>query len=49
MVVQRKFDPVDWLRLVDTYEVTSTFSAPTPIRMVCALPEEVKASYDRRR
>ena len=26
-------DPVDWLRLVDTYKVTSTFSAPTPIRM----------------
>jgi acyl-coenzyme A synthetase/AMP-(fatty) acid ligase len=47
VVVQRKFDPVDWLRLVDTYRVTSTFSAPTPIRMICALPEEVKARYDR--
>ena len=47
VVVQRKFDPVDWLRLVDTYKVTSTFSAPTPIRMICALPEDVKARYDR--
>jgi fatty-acyl-CoA synthase/long-chain acyl-CoA synthetase len=47
VVLQRKFDPEDWLRLVDTYGVTTTFSAPTPIRMVCALPDEVKAKYDR--
>ena len=46
VVVQRKFDPLDWLRLVDKYKVTSTFSAPTPIRMVCNLPAEVKAKYD---
>jgi acyl-CoA synthetase (AMP-forming)/AMP-acid ligase II len=47
IIVQRRFDPEDWLRLVDTYKVSSTFSAPTPIRMVCALPAEVKARYDR--
>jgi acyl-CoA synthetase (AMP-forming)/AMP-acid ligase II len=47
VVVQRKFDPEDWLRLVQTYRVTTTFSAPTPIRMVCSLPDEVKAGYDR--
>ena len=46
VVLQRRFDPVDWLRLVDKYKVTSTFSAPTPIRMVCNLPAEVKAKYD---
>jgi acyl-CoA synthetase (AMP-forming)/AMP-acid ligase II len=46
VVIQRRFDPVDWLRLVDKYKVTSTFSAPTPIRMVCNLPAEVKAAYD---
>jgi acyl-CoA synthetase (AMP-forming)/AMP-acid ligase II len=46
VVVQRKFDPEDWLRLVDSYRVSSTFSAPTPIRMVCSLPDEVKAKYD---
>ena len=28
IVVQRKFDAEDWLRLVDKYKVTSTFSAP---------------------
>ena len=47
VVLQRKFDPEDWLRLVETYRVTSTFSAPTPIRMICNLPAEVKARYDR--
>jgi long-chain acyl-CoA synthetase len=47
IVIQRRFDPEDWLRLVDRYRITSTFSAPTPIRMVCTLPEEVKARYDR--
>jgi acyl-CoA synthetase (AMP-forming)/AMP-acid ligase II len=46
VVLQRKFDPQDWLRLVGTYDVTTTFSAPTPIRMVCNLPAEVKARYD---
>jgi acyl-CoA synthetase (AMP-forming)/AMP-acid ligase II len=47
IILQRKFDPEDWLRLVDTYKVTSTFSAPALIRLVCALPAEVKARYDR--
>ncbi len=47
VVLQRKFDPVDWLRLVDTYRCTSTFSAPTPIRMICNAADEVKARYDR--
>jgi acyl-CoA synthetase (AMP-forming)/AMP-acid ligase II len=38
VVVQRKFDPEDWLRLVTTYRCTSTFSAPTPVRMITNLP-----------
>ena len=46
IVVQHKFDPEDWLRLIDTHRATSTFSAPTPIRMVVNLPAEVKARYD---
>ncbi len=46
VVLQRRFDPEDWLRLVEAHKVTSTFSAPTPIRMVCNLPAEVKARYD---
>ncbi len=47
IVVQRKFDAEDWLRLLDKYSATSTFSAPALMRMVCALPDDVKARYDR--
>jgi acyl-CoA synthetase (AMP-forming)/AMP-acid ligase II len=47
IIVQRKFDAEDWLRLVDKYKVSSTFSAPALIRKVCALPAEVKQKYDR--
>jgi acyl-CoA synthetase (AMP-forming)/AMP-acid ligase II len=46
VVLQRRFDPQDWLRLVEKYEISSTFSAPTPIRMVCNLPADVKATFD---
>ena len=46
VVVQHTFDPEDWLRLVETYGVTSTFSAPTPIRMICNLPVDVRARHD---
>src|SRR5215469_2048485 len=47
IIVQRKFDAEDWLRLVDKYKASSTFSAPALIRMVCALPKEVKDRYNR--
>src|SRR6478736_4689146 len=47
IVVQRKFDPEDWLRLVDKYKVSSSFSAPALVRMICALPKEIKDRYDR--
>ncbi len=47
IVVQYKFDPEDWLRLVDTHRCTSTFSAPTPVRMICSQPSEVLDRYDR--
>jgi len=47
VVLQRKFDAEDWLRLAAKHRVSSTFSAPTPIRLVCNLPDEVKRRYDR--
>jgi acyl-CoA synthetase (AMP-forming)/AMP-acid ligase II len=47
VVLQRKFDPEDWLRILEAHRATSTFSAPTPIRMICNLPEDVKTRYDR--
>lgn len=46
VVVQHRFDAQDWLRLVETYRCTSTFAAPTPIRMICNLPQDVKDRYD---
>jgi fatty-acyl-CoA synthase/long-chain acyl-CoA synthetase len=46
IVIQRRFDPEDWLRLLEKYRATSTFSAPTPIRMLCNLPGAVKKKYD---
>ncbi len=46
VVIQRKFEPEDWLRLVDRHRVTTTFSAPTPIRMLCDLPGAVRTRYD---
>lgn len=47
VIVQRRFGAEDWLRLVDKYRASSTFSAPALIRMICALPAEVKDRYDR--
>ena len=47
VLVQKKFDAGDWLRLVDNYKVTTTFSAPTPVRLICNLSKDVKAKYDR--
>jgi fatty-acyl-CoA synthase/long-chain acyl-CoA synthetase len=47
VVLQKKFDAEDWLRLLDKYKATSTFSAPAPVRLICNLPPEVIARYDR--
>jgi len=46
VVIQRKFDPEDWLRLVEKHRVTTTFSAPTPVRRIVDLPAEIIAKYD---
>jgi acyl-coenzyme A synthetase/AMP-(fatty) acid ligase len=45
-VLQHKFDEEDWLRLVQTYKVTTTFAAPTPIRRICQLPDQIFGRYD---
>jgi len=46
VVVQRHFDPEEWLRLVEEHRVTTSFSAPTPVRRIVDLPEEVRSRYD---
>lgn len=44
IVLQRKFEAEDWLRLIDRYKATSTFAAPTPTRMICNVGDEIKAN-----
>jgi len=46
VVAVRKFDPVRWLELVREHRVTNTFSAPTQMKRVMALPDEVLATAD---
>jgi len=46
VILQRKFDAEDWLRLIDKYRVTFTFSAPTPVRLATQLPAATLGRYD---
>ena len=46
VVVQRSFDPAEWLNLVAAHRVTSTFAAPTHLKRIVSLPDEVLAAAD---
>jgi fatty-acyl-CoA synthase/long-chain acyl-CoA synthetase len=46
VVVLRHFDPEEWLRLIELHKVTTSFSAPTPVRRAVDLPEEIRTKYD---
>src|SRR4051812_24535390 len=46
IVVLRKFDPTSWLRLVKEHRVTDTFSAPTQLKRIVALPPGELARAD---
>jgi fatty-acyl-CoA synthase/long-chain acyl-CoA synthetase len=46
VVLQHKFDASDWLRLVEKYQVTNSYSAPIAIRRICALPESERRGRD---
>ena len=46
VVVMRSFDPAGWLRLVAEHGVTSTFSAPTHLKRIVSLPDDVLAGAD---
>ncbi len=48
LVIMAKFDPEDFLRLVDREKVTSTMAVPTIMKRLVALPEEIRARYDVR-
>lgn len=46
VVLMRSFDAARWLDLVRTHRVTNTFTAPTPLKRIVALPPEVLARAD---
>jgi acyl-CoA synthetase (AMP-forming)/AMP-acid ligase II len=46
IVVLRKFDPVRWITLVKEHAVTNTFSAPTQLKRIVALPDDELAKAD---
>jgi len=46
VVIMRKFDAHEWVRLVTKHKVTSTFSAPTQLKRIVSLPDGEIASGD---
>jgi len=46
VVIMRKFDPEDALRLIQEHRCTSTFMPPVVAKRVVGLPEEVRRQYD---
>ncbi len=46
IVVMPKFDPEEFLALVDREKVTSSLVVPTIVKRILALPDEVKRRYD---
>ena len=46
VVLMRRFDAVRWVDLVREHRVTNTFTAPTPLKRIVALPPEVLARAD---
>lgn len=45
-VVMERFDPEDWLRLVEQYRVTHCQMVPTMFTRLLRLPDEVRLKYD---
>jgi acyl-CoA synthetase (AMP-forming)/AMP-acid ligase II len=46
VVVLRKFDAQRWIELVKEHRVTNTFSAPTQLKRIVSLPDDVLAKAD---
>jgi acyl-CoA synthetase (AMP-forming)/AMP-acid ligase II len=46
VVLMRRFDARRWLRLVREHRVTNTFTAPTPLKRIVALPPDELAHAD---
>jgi acyl-CoA synthetase (AMP-forming)/AMP-acid ligase II len=48
VVVMRRFDPEEALRLIERHRVTSTFMAPTLVQRIVDLPAAVRGRHDLR-
>ena len=46
LVIRRRFDGEEMLRLIDEYRVTTAYSVPTHFVRLLRLPDEVKAAFD---
>jgi acyl-CoA synthetase (AMP-forming)/AMP-acid ligase II len=46
VVIQRRFDAAEWVRLVEEHRCTSTFSAPTQLKRIVSLPDETLQKAD---
>jgi fatty-acyl-CoA synthase len=46
LVLQPRWDPVEFLRLVDAHKVTSTHIVPTMVSQLLQVPEETARPYD---
>ena len=46
VVLLRRFDAGRWVELVREHRVTNTFTAPTPLKRIVALPDDVLARAD---
>jgi acyl-CoA synthetase (AMP-forming)/AMP-acid ligase II len=46
VVILERFDPEEWLRLVDQHKVNTTFTAPTQLKRIVNLPSDVRSRYD---
>ena len=46
VVVLRRFDPEAWIDAVKMHKVTNTFSAPTQLKRIVSLPDDVLARAD---
>jgi long-chain acyl-CoA synthetase len=45
LVMRRKFDPAEMLRIIDEYQVTTAYAVPTHFVRLLRLPDAVKASF----
>ena len=46
LVMRRRWDPEEMLRLIDEYQVTSAYAVPTHFVRLLRVPAEVRAAFD---